>query len=202
MSEPAASAPAPLSGGFELREQLRHVERVLAQAQWSAPWQLVGGTLMGGAAPKEHTPKTVSQASYDNDNGASARRRPRGVTLSARIAVVGGAAALVSGILMLCIGAVTGRSAMQSVGLPITLLGQVALLLGMVVQLDLGWTKRRLTVFKLDRVRKYLSDLESLTDELETEPDEQPSEGDEREVLSDLRARLESLSRRLTAMGR
>ena len=82
---------------------------------------------------------------------AAVRVRPRPATSNvdnqqrrgrSRIAwaiVATGAAALACGIVLLCAGVLAGRSAWQSVGLPITLLGQVALLLGMMLQLDLVW---------------------------------------------------------------
>ena len=107
---------------------------------------------------------------------------------------------LACGIVLLCAGTIMGRSSWQSIGLPITLLGQVALLLGMMMQLDLVWKGKRETASKLYRFQKRLVDLEALAAELAPAADDgndAARPGDERELLVELKTRLDLLAHRL-----
>jgi hypothetical protein len=180
---------------WELAEQLRHVDRILSGARFSTELQHPA-TSAQPPAPTNATRKRL--ASLSTSDG-----RPRASRLRSRIAwtaVAGGAAVLACGILLLCAGALLGRGAWQTIGLPITLLGQVALLLGMMMQLDLVWKGKRETASKLYRFQKRLVDLEALAAELAPAADDDSDSaraGDERELLVELKTRLDLLAHRL-----
>jgi hypothetical protein len=188
---PTVTIRAPLSAfdTWELEEQLRHVDRILSGARFST--QVDDQTCEIRRADQAMPARSVSPA-------ASATSARRGRTRVAWMIVSFGAAALAAGIVLLCAGAFLGRSAWQSIGLPITLLGQVGLLLGMMMQLDLVWKGKRETASKLYRFQKRLVDLEALAAELApatTEDTSPPS--DELQVMADLKSRLDVLSHRL-----
>ena len=193
----SASVPlrVPLSefDNWELEEQLRHVERILSGARFS--------TVMAHTDMAERTPAPKSYKRVNSAAHVAAVEGPKKSRVRARVAwtIVGlGAAALAAGIALLSGGAVTGRSAWQSIGLPITLLGQVALLFGMMMQLDLVWHAKRETASKLYRFQKRLLDLESLAAELAPEGGEEPtSPPDDQALMAELKSRLDQLSHRL-----
>ncbi|HVU86857.1 MAG TPA: hypothetical protein VHD36_06025 [Pirellulales bacterium] len=173
---------------WELEEQLRHVDRILSGARFSTE-------VAESAGAPAHDQVEPSTAPPVGDPATAARR---GRSRAAWLIVATGAAALATGIVLLCAGVFLGRSAWQSTGLPITLLGQVALLLGMMMQLDLAWKGKRETASKLYRFQKRLVDLEALAAELApTTADEVPPPGDERQLMAELKSRLDLLSHRL-----
>jgi hypothetical protein len=186
---------APLSAfdTWDLEEQLRHVERILSGARFA--------TELAHAAPGEQPPPPTAATKTRLASTAAAADRPRKNRLRSRLAwtiVATGAAALACGILLLCAGSVTGRARWQSIGLPITLLGQVALLLGMMMQLDLAWHGKRETASKLYLFQKRLVDLEALAAEIDPGTSEEPAPpADERELMAELKSRLDLLSHRL-----
>jgi hypothetical protein len=193
---PSFTIQAPLStfDTWALEEQLRHVDRILSGARFKTE-----------VRPEHTDPPSLVPAPRGalwKKRAASAAATPKLPTkLRARLAwivVATGAAALALGICMLCAGAIIGRARWQSLGLPITLLGQVALLLGMMMQLDLVWHGKRETASKLYRFQKRLGDLEHLADELApTSSEEPPPPVDEQELLAELKNRLDLLSHRL-----
>jgi len=185
---PTLSIRAPLSSfdTWELEEQLRHVDRILSGARFATT----------------HVPKSVTEKCDETKSPSPPLApQPRRSTARARAAwaiVAAGAVALACGITLLCAGAFISRPGWQSLGLPITLLGQVALLLGMMLQLDLVWQGKRETASKLYRFQKRLVDLEALADELSPAAiDDSPAPGDERELMAELKSRLDLLSHRL-----
>jgi hypothetical protein len=180
---------------WELAEQLRHVDRILSGARFSTALQ---HPAIGAQPPAPTSATRKRLASLSTSDG-----RPRGSRLRSRVAwtaVAAGAAVLACGILLLCGGALLGHGTWQSIGLPITLLGQVALLLGMMMQLDLVWKGKRETASKLYRFQKRLVDLEALAAELAPATDDDNDSaraGDERELLVELKTRLDLLAHRL-----
>jgi len=197
VESPSFTIRAPLSAfdTWALEEQLRHVDRILSGARFTtevrpehtdAPSPLPAPR---GALWKKRAAKTNA-----------AQQSPHSI-LRTRLAwtiVAVGAAALAAGICMLCGGALLGRPRWQSIGLPITLLGQVSLLLGMMMQLDLVWHGKRETASKLYRFQKRLGDLEVLADELApTSAEEPPPPVNEQQLLAELKHRLDLLSHRL-----
>ncbi|MBI2825734.1 MAG: hypothetical protein HYX69_13700 [Planctomycetia bacterium] len=184
---------APLSSfdTWELEEQLRHVDRILSGARFTTELKphISGERRASGDA--------------DSHGGTAAGKTPaRPSRVRVKLAwtiVTAGAAALGCGIVLLCAGAIAGRPGWQSFGLPITLLGQVALLFGMMMQLDLVWHGKRETASKLYRFQKRLVDLEALAEEIGDTAAAEPSEEEpnDREMMAELKTRLDILSHRL-----
>jgi hypothetical protein len=191
---PTVAIRAPLSSfdTWELEEKLRHVDRILSGARFSTSL---------AAQPAGDAAQNSSVGSESTSGATLPGEQPRRSRVQSRLAwtvVALGAAALTCGILLLAAGALIGRPGWQSFGLPITLLGQVALLLGMMMQLDLVWQGKRETASKLYRFQKRLVDLESLAAELTpTTTDEAATLPDERELMAELKSRLDLLSHRL-----
>jgi hypothetical protein len=76
--------------------------------------------------------------------------------------------AFVCGGVLLGWSLVTGRQELWSVGLPIALVGQVALLAGLILQLDRFWHDNRAAAAKLDTLDRRLDDLKTTTTMLGT----------------------------------
>jgi len=192
---PTISLRAPLStfDTWEIEEQLRHVDRILSGARFT--------TELKHAPAAAHSPAPSAPMKTKLAASAASRERPRRARLRARVAwivVATGAAALASGVVLLAVGTIAGWAIWQNFGLPLTLLGQVALLLGMMLQLDLVWHGKRETASKLYSFQKRLLDLEALAAELSPSTDEDSSPAsNERELMVELKTRLDLLSHRL-----
>ncbi|HEY2837588.1 MAG TPA: hypothetical protein VGJ26_00450 [Pirellulales bacterium] len=194
VESPSFTIRAPLSSfdTWALEEQLKHVDRILSGARFKTEVR------------PEHTdapsPVPAPRAKIWKKRSANNAKAGAPTTIRMRLAwtiVALGAAALATGICMLCGGALLGHARWQSFGLPITLLGQVALLLGMMMQLDLVWHGKRETASKLYRFQKRLGDLEVLADELTPTSEESPPPVNEQELMAELKNRLDLLSHRL-----
>ena len=193
---PSFTIRAPLSSfdTWALDEQLRHVDRILSGARFKTE---VRPEHTDAASPVP-APRAALWKKKSKTIAASAKAPPTLRTRVAWMIVAAGAAALAIGICMLCAGALMVRARWQSFGLPITLLGQVALLFGMMLQLDLVWHGKREMASKLYRFQKRLGDLEVLADEMTpTSPEAPPPPVDEQELLAELKNRLDLLSHRL-----
>jgi hypothetical protein len=193
---PSFTIRAPLStfDTWALDEQLRHVDRILSGARFKTELR-PEHTDAPSAVP---APRGALWKKKSKAGDANTKAPPTMRTRVAWIIVAAGAAALAIGICMLCAGALMARARWQSFGLPITLLGQVALLLGMMLQLDLVWHGKRETASKLYRFQKRLGDLEVLADELApTSSEASPPAVNEQELLAELKNRLDLLSHRL-----
>ena len=163
-----ANAPDQPSAydGWELDEQLRQIERTLqtdkAKAGQSdaiyrqeaarfdlphagpAAWHVPAAT-----PPKERTTRTADRGSLLG-------------TLT-WLALSLGTASLVCGGILLGWSLATGRHELWTIGLPVALVGQVALLVGLVLQLDRLWHDNRAAATKLDNVDQQLHDLKTAT---------------------------------------
>lgn len=191
---PSFTIRAPLStfDTWALDEQLRHVERILSGARFKTEVR-PDPTDVASPVPAPRGALWKKRAKTTAARKATPLRTRMAWTI-----VGAGAAALAIGICMLCAGALLARARWQSLGLPITLLGQVALLLGMMLQLDLVWQGKRETASKLYRFQKRLGDLEFLAEELApTSAEEPPPPVNEQELLAELKNRLDLLSHRL-----
>ena len=74
----------------------------------------------------------------------------------------------VCGLILLGWSLVTGRDELWTVGMPVALCGQVALLVGLVLQLDRLWHDSRDAAAKLSHVDEQLHDLKTVTTMLGT----------------------------------
>ncbi len=184
---PVHSIRAPLStfDTWELAEQLRHVDRILSGTRFATT--CATPAVAETTPPPSPTPRTETRRGTARSHAAWA-------------IVAIGAVALACGIILLCAGTFIAGPDWQSLGLPITLLGQVALLLGMMLQLDLVWQGKRDTASKLYRFQKRLVDLEALANELSpATPDAEPTPNAELELVAELKSRLDVLSHRLNS---
>ncbi len=209
-------APLSLFDHWELDEQLRHVERVLSGARFTAKVEAPADE--AGARIESHrSPTTELADDTETDEAAldptdakrSSRRRfvhPRHKQAQRPkltwFTVAAGAMALVGGIAMLACGWLLHRGDLQSIGLPITLLGQVAVLVGMVLQLDLVRRDHRRTDDKLSKFQDQLDDLEGLAGDLQGLAQHRhgvPLPAAQQRTLAELKQRLEVLSHRLNS---
>jgi len=224
---------APLSAfdHWELEEQLRHVDRVLSGARFTAQVETpkaaqttavptaAGQATVSRAAQATFAPANDAASTHDaaaNDNSGdeaastqSKRRRfvhprhnnaPRS-RLTWTVVVAGGAA-LACGIGLLVYGWLLHRPDLQSIGLPITLLGQGAVLSGMLLQLDRVWRDNRRTDDKLSKFQRQLEYLEGLAADLQGLTPRRRgvfSRPTQQRTLADLKERLETLSHRLNS---
>lgn len=183
---PAASqAPVESRSGnpfpydsWEIDEELRHIGRVLGEGDGTRrrtepvaralpaarldapharipPWHVAGTAEAGTIEDGRARPILVERASH-----------PGGTSI---LAVVGWAAlslgtmALCCGGILLAWSALTGRQELWNIGVPVAVGGQIALVIGLVLQLDRLWHDGRHAADKLDRVGQQLHELKAAT---------------------------------------
>jgi hypothetical protein len=152
-------------------EELRHIERVLeaACADEFGPEPASGqrtirldaphaGPNAGHLPPVPRPPAAARPAEQRLPISAAGGSLMSGLTWTA---LVLGTTALVCGVILLGWSVVTGRQELWAVGMPIALGGQVALLAGLVLQLDRLWHDSRKAAAKLDNVDEQLHELKS-----------------------------------------
>lgn len=121
---------------WELGEQLRHVQRLLAM---HPPAHVPGQVALSDTAHSQPAPPHTSQR----------RRRARGSTLqrAARIlawcAMALGLAAVVCGAVLMAVAQLRGRNDLWGVGIPLFVVGQLGLVIGLVADADLARRKTR-----------------------------------------------------------
>lgn len=167
-----ACAASSSYDGWELDQQLRHIERVLDAGKQS------------GRQSKVAYQREVARLDPPHA-GPSARHvppaaRPLPVAKPAPVksesavapliwvALSLGTMTFVCGLILLGWSLVAGRDELWSVGMPVALCGQIALLVGLVLQLDRLWHDSRHAAAKLDDVDERLRDLKTATTMLET----------------------------------
>lgn len=146
----------PSFDDWECDEQLRHVERLLTSRS-KAGYERhlrVDGSHASSAAPVPTWQRWEEQRRQG--------RRPRGLSLVWPL-LTAGMMAFVCGGTLVGWSLWTGRTELWNVGLPIALLGQLALLGGLVLQLERMWAASRETASKLEHVDDELQDLKSTT---------------------------------------
>ncbi len=153
---PSVEPPAEVLpyGGWELDEQLRHIGRVLEHGEpHSRPLQDAYRRKIARLDP----PHGIFSSRHLPPAGRPSRNRQSESdvsTLSALgwVALLLGTTAFFCGGILLGWSMFTGREELWTVGLPITLGGQIALLLGLVMQLDRIFRNSHDTSAKLDDV--------------------------------------------------
>ena len=143
---------------WEMEEQLRHIERLLNS---------------GGVIPESAGRRARLDSAHGN---AAGRSRAKGTAASARregpakpgdgwlsrltwITLSLGLAAFACGGVLLGWSFVTDRQDLWGIGTPIALGGQIALLIGLILQLDRLWYENRDTTARLEHVDEQLSGL-------------------------------------------
>ena len=148
-------------------EQLRDIQRALRTAkpkdrQSEAVYRRESARfdLPHAELPALHAPPA---------NPPAKRRKPAAGRRGAAPAVVTwlalalGTTGFVCGGILLGWSLVTGRQELWNIGLPVALVGQIALLVGLVLQLDRLWRDNREAAAKLDDVDEQLHDLKAAT---------------------------------------
>ena len=163
--------------GWELDEQLRQIEHVLAtdpqrkdRAEAAYRRELARLDQPHAAVPAWHVPAAQQPAKRRKSAPAGAERHEGGgaaaffVWLSLSL----GTMAFVCGGILLGWSLVTGRTDLWNVGLPVALGGQIALLIGLLLKLDRLWHDNRRAAAKLDVVDEQLHELKTTTSLLGT----------------------------------
>ena len=162
--------------GWELDQQLQHIERVLEAGTGGSRQQNAGSA---GASPSRrevarfdpphpqpvawHLPKAQQELRPPKTGGSG----PILASL-AWTALSLGTMALVCGGVLLAWSVVTGRTQLWTIGMPVALCGQIGLLAGLIMQLDGLWNDSRHTSTKLDNVDRQLHDIKTATTMLGT----------------------------------
>ena len=172
----AAQQP-PIYDGWEIDEQLRHFRRVLGRTP--VPWEEFEAAAAqpkfrldaGHGVPAPHL-KRVRRSPRKRERVAAASegRAPgdRPLAALAWSSLLLGATGFVSGLALMGWSMNTGRQDLWALGVPIILAGQIALVLGLVLQLDRIWRDNRRAAAKLETVNEQLHDLKTTTSLLGT----------------------------------
>ena len=165
--DPAQAADQPSAyDGWELDEQLRHIERALQTDKVKAT---EADTIYRREAARFDLPHAGPAAWHvpaaSPPKQRTTRTADRGSVLGAItwLALSLGTASFVCGGILLGWSLATGRQELWTIGLPVALAGQVALLVGLVLQLDRLWHDNRAAAAKLDNVDEQLHELKATT---------------------------------------
>lgn len=159
----------PAYDSWELDEQLRHIGRVLqAEAvktdQNEAVYQreaLRFDLSHAGPVPWHASP-VVAASENQRDAGSKSHGEPVSGAL-AWMALSLGTMGFVCGGILLGWSLTTARPELWNIGLPVALVGQIALLIGLVLQMDRLWRDHRQAAVKLDNVDGQLHELKTAT---------------------------------------
>lgn len=160
----AAVDPLPRYDSWELDEQLQHIQRVLQTGN-------VTGRESDAVARREVARFDPPQAGLPgqhvapNQSGkqASAGKRRSGAGGFTWFVLSVGTAGFVCGGILMAWSLTTGRQELWNVGLPVALVGQIGLLVGLVLQIDRLWLDNREAVAKLDDVDEQIHELRATT---------------------------------------
>lgn len=166
-SHPTEPQPQPSYDGWELEEQLRHIQRVLAidsshdmASGASDRRERIRPDSPHAGMPQWHLPAArESRSRRAGRAGQTVPWLPALIWLALSLGLM----AFVCGGVLLGWSIVTGRQDLWTVGMPIALAGQVALLVGFILQLDRLWRDNRDNAAKLDHVDKRLHHLKTTT---------------------------------------
>jgi hypothetical protein len=166
--EPVAPEPPPTYDGWDLDQQFRHVERLLRidRANRSSTED----------APRKR--RIRLHGAHDSPSGwhdadalkaKTARRRAARragavwlAMLTWSVLALGLTASAFAGALLTW-SALSGRQELWTLGMPVGLVGQIVLVIGLILQLDRLWHDNRDTAEKLDHVGARLHDLNEST---------------------------------------
>jgi hypothetical protein len=151
--------------GWELDEQLQHIQRVLRTGKTS-----VGQREVARFDPPQAGPPAQHVAAPNRPGTKRKTGRKRRAVSSAFtwFAVALGTTSFACGGVLLIWSLATGRHELWDVGLPVAVVGQIALLVGLVLQIDRLWSDNRQAVAKLDDVDQQLHELKTTTMMLST----------------------------------
>lgn len=163
---PKATGRVPTYDGWELDEELRHIGRVLRSDKAKGrPSSKISRREAARLDPSHDGPSAWHVPAAAPAQASKAPRIRRGSGAGAMIWLVLslGTASFVCGGLLLGWSSATGRQELWTIGLPTALVGQIAILVGLVLQLDRLWHDNRAAAAKLDDVEEHLSELKAAT---------------------------------------
>ncbi len=175
-----AAEPPPSYDSWELGEQLRDIGRALRTAkpkdrQSEAVYRRESARfdLPHAELPPLHAPAAEKGARHrlpERPGGCFAQTVPgtfsgRGAVpaVATSLALAVGTTGFVCGGILVGWSLIAGRQDLWNVGLPVALVGQIALLAGLVLQLDRLWRDNRESAAKLDNVDDQLHELKATT---------------------------------------
>jgi len=180
---PDAVAPAtpalldsPAYDQWELEEQLRHIGRVLRKAPVDqGPEQPADGSMPVRLDTPHETPAARHVPHRRRARGKPARQAASPSIRGSRVLAAFTVASLLLGTMTLACGGillgwalVAGRPELWNLGMPIALGGQIALLIGLVLQLERLWSDNRRAASRLEKVHVQLDELRTTTTRLGT----------------------------------
>lgn len=187
---------------WQLEAELRYVER-LAMAWKQAP-PINESTASPGELPSDEL-ESHSRERTQAVPAAISSSPPRFAGLAwATLSI--GVMCFVCGGVLLGWSALTGRQSLWSLGLPLTLIGQAGLILGLVLQLETLWQTNRATSNTLDQLDGELNELRHSTTLL-TQSHSNPSQSfylhmaegaSPHLLLADLKGQLDLLSQQMS----
>jgi hypothetical protein len=162
VDQPKATGEAPAYDGWELDEQLRHIERVLQSAKVRSQRS---EAIYRREASRLDLPHTgpPERHSLSKQRMAQPTGRSPAAGVFTWLALSLGTASFVCGGILLGWSLAAGRQELWTIGLPVALVGQIVLLIGLVLQLDRLWRDSRASAAKLDNVDQQLGELKATT---------------------------------------
>ena len=162
--------PPPAFDTWEFDEQLRQIQRALDAATLDddAVNQLYKQELPRFELPHPMPSAWHVPATPQKQEETKPARQGLLVSIVAWMALCCGTASFVCGSALLVWSFSTGRAELWTFGLPAALVGQVAILIGLLLQLDRLWRENRSATAKLQNVDQQLLDLKNDTQRLAT----------------------------------
>ncbi len=171
--------PPPSYDPWELEEQLRHLQRILAAEPSKTPSPAIAGEALridsrhteagkrgtgtfcrngpSGALPKR------CLSPFSRRSQARSRRARAALHTVAWLVLLIGLMGMACGGVLLGWSLIAGRQDLWPIGLPIALAGQIVLVMGFVLQMDRLWNDHSRTSAKLDHMDERLADLKNTT---------------------------------------
>jgi hypothetical protein len=163
-SDPPADAPVaaiqlPGYDGWDLDEQLRHIQRLLQTAKGNE----------GGPKPMRLDPPQAGPPARHPDISDPSDVRPQAASVSrgslsgflTGLALSLGTTSFVCGSVLAGWSLAADRHDLWTLGLPLALGGQIMLVVGLVLQIDRLWHANRKAAAKLDNVDRQLHELKT-----------------------------------------
>jgi len=162
-----SDAAAPVYDGWELDQQLRDMQSVLQGTESGHQDDKAAYRKEVARLDPPHVTSTLwhpaAAAKRAGDKKANPPQSPEALTMLAWTALSLGTMALACGGILLGWSLYADRAELWSIGLPIAIGGQVALLLGLILQLERLWHDSRQAAAKLETVDERLHELKTTT---------------------------------------
>jgi hypothetical protein len=170
-ADQTAAVQAPAYDGFLMDEQLRHIGRLLHgdDAKIKPSEDIFRREAAHFDISHAKTPAWHASSKIESARKTELREQRNPKTSEggldagsfASLALWLGAASFACGGILLGWSLATGRQELWTIGLPVALFGQIALLIALMLQLDRLWRDNRASADKLDNVDEQLGDLKT-----------------------------------------